>query len=170
VVIKSTGAAGAGTTTIDFDAETLMPRHQHVTQGTAKVDLDFSAEGVTGKISMGAQDIPVNVKSDHPVLPAEWGTLIPLSTLPLETGYTVTIHQLDFMTMSAKAITVKVVGTEKLTVKAGTFDSYKVELTPVEGEGAGVVWIDTTTRNILKGEAELPPIMGVGSVIMELVK
>ena len=170
VVITSTGAAGTATNTIDFDAETFMPRHQDATQGTAKVDLDFSPEGATGKISMGAQDIPVNIKSDHPVLPSEWGTLIPLSTLPLETGYTATIHQLDFMTMSAKAIILKVAGTEKLTVKAGTFDSYKVELTPAEGEGAAVVWIDTTTRNILKSEAILPAMMGGGSVITELVK
>ena len=170
VVITSTSTAGAATTTIDFDAETLMPRHQHATQGTAKVDLDFSAEGVIGKISMGDQNIPVNIKSDHPVLPSEWGTLIPLSALPLETGYTATIHQLDLMTMSAKAIIVKVVGTEKLTVKAGTFDSYKVEVTPAEGEGSDVVWIDTTTRNILKSEAKLPPMMGGGSVITELVK
>jgi len=64
----------------------------------------------------------------------------------------------------------KVVGTEKLTVKAGTFYSYKVELTPAEGEGAAVVWIDTTTRNILKGEGKLPTMMGGGSVITELVK
>ena len=170
VVTTSTGAAGASTTTIDFDAETLMPRRQHVTQGTAKVELDFSAEGVTGKISMGAQDIPVNVKADHPVLPSEWGTVIPLSTLPLEAGYAATIYQLDIMTMSTKAMIAKVVGTEKLTVKAGTFDSYKVEVTPVEGEGAGVAWIDTTTRNILKIEAKLPTMTGGGSVITELVK
>jgi dipeptidyl aminopeptidase/acylaminoacyl peptidase len=170
VVITSSGATGTGATTIDFDAGTLMPRHQHITQGTAKVELDFSAQGVTGKISMGAQDIPVNVKSDHQVMPSEWGTMIPVSTLPLEAGYAATIHQFDLMTMSAKAMIVKIEGTEKLTVRAGTFDSYKGQLTPVEGEGGGTFWIDTKTRNILKIEAKLPSMAGGGSVITELVK
>jgi dipeptidyl aminopeptidase/acylaminoacyl peptidase len=170
VMITTSGATGASATTIDFDAGTLMPRHQHITQGTAKVELDFSAQGVTGKISMGAQDIPVNVKSDHQVFPSEWGTMIPVSTLPLETGYTATIHQFDLMTMSAKAMIMKIEGTEKLTVKAGTFDSYKGQLTPVEGEGGGTFWIDTKTRNILKIEAKLPSMAGGGSVITELVK
>jgi hypothetical protein len=64
----------------------------------------------------------------------------------------------------------KVAGTEKLTVKAGTFDTYKVDLTPVEGEGDSVFWIDTSTRNILKIDAKLPPMMGGGSVVTELVK
>ncbi len=169
-VISSTGAAGAGATTIDFAADTLMPTRQHVTEGTAKVELDFSAEEVTGKICMGAQDIPVNVKADDPILPSdEWGTMIPVSTLPLEAGYTATIHQLDFMTMSAKAMIVKIERTEKLTVKAGTFDSYKGQLTPVEGEGGYTFWIDTKTRNILKIEAKLPSMAGGGSVITELM-
>jgi hypothetical protein len=170
VVITSTGAMGDSTNTIDFDAETLMPRRQHTTQGTGEAELGFSAEGVSGKISMGAQEMPVDFKSDHQVLPSEWGTLIPLSTLPLEAGYTETIHQFDLMTMSAKAMIMKVAGMEKLTVKAGTFDTYKVDLTPVEGEGDSAFWIETTTRNILKSEAKLPPMMGGGSVITELVK
>ncbi|MBN1830947.1 MAG: prolyl oligopeptidase family serine peptidase, partial [Deltaproteobacteria bacterium] len=169
-VITSSGATGASATTIDFDAGTLMPLYQHITQGTAKVELDFSAQGVTGKISMGAQDIPVNVKSDYHVFPSEWGTMIPVSTLVLEAGYLAAIHQFDLTTMSAKAMIVKVEGTEKLTVKAGTFDSYKGQLVPVEGEGGGTFWIDTKTRNILKIEAKLPSMAGGGSVITELVK
>jgi hypothetical protein len=132
--------------------------------------VNYSTEGVTGSLSTGAQDMPVNLKSDHHVFPSEWGTLIPLSTIPFETGYTTTIHQFDLMTMSAKPMIVKVEGTEKLTIKAGNFDSYKGQLTPVEGEGGGTFWIDTKTRNILKIEAKLPATAGGGSVITELVK
>jgi dipeptidyl aminopeptidase/acylaminoacyl peptidase len=170
VKVISTGAMGDSTNTIDFDAETLMPRRQHVTQGTGTAELDFSTKGISGKISMGAQEIPVDFKSDYQVLPSEWGTALPISTLPLEVGYTATIHQFDLTMMSAKAMIMKVAGTERLTVKAGTFDTYKVDLTPVEGEGDGAIWIDTTTRNILKVEAKLPTMMGGGSVVTELVK
>ena len=170
VKVASSGAMGDSTNRIDFDAETLMPHRQQVTQGTGKVELDFSTEGISGKISMGAQEMPVDFKSDHQVLPSEWGTVIPISTLPLKVGYTATIHQFDLTMMSAKAMIMKVAGTEKLTVKAGTFDTYKVDLIPVEGEGDSAFWIDTTTRNVLKVEAKLPSMMGGGSVVTELVK
>lgn len=169
-VITSSGAGTFSTNTIDFAADTLMPIQQNATRGPIKIEMNFSPEGVTGSLSTGAQDMPLKLKSDQQIFPSEWGVLIPLSTLPLEVGYTTTIHQFDLMTQSAKAMIVKVEGTEKLAVKAGTFDTYKIALTPVEGEGGGSFWIDQTTRNIIKSETKLPPMMGGGAVVTELVK
>ena len=169
-IITGSGAGASSTNTIDYIADTFMPVQQEVAQGPVKIKMKFSPEGVTGSMSTGAQDMPLNLKSDQQLFPSDWGILIPLSTIPLKSGYTTTIHQFDLMTQSAKAMTVKVEGTEKLTVKAGSFDAYKITLTPTEGEGGGSFWIDTTTRNILKNETKLPPMMGGGSVITELVK
>ena len=169
-VIKSSGAGAAGTTTFDYAADTLMPIKQHATQGPVKIEIYFTPEGVTGSLSTGAQDVPLKLKADQQIFPSEWGIYLPLSTLPLEAGYTATINQFDLMSQSAKAVIVKVEGMEKLTFNTGTVDACKVTLKPAEGEGGGFLWIDAATRNILKIETKLPPAMGEASVIYELVK
>jgi dienelactone hydrolase len=170
VGIASSFAGASSTNTIDYEADTLMPVEQHANQGPVKIEVYYTPEGVTGSISSEAQNMPLKLKSDKQIFPSEWGILIPLSTIPLEKGYIAEINQFDLMTQSSKGMIVKVEGTEKVTVKAGTFTAFKVSLTPLEGEGGGSFWIDASTRNILKSETKLPPMMGGGSVINELVK
>lgn len=168
-IITSSGAGTESTDTIDYAADTLMPVKQITTQGPVKIDIKYSSEGVTGSLSTGAQDMPVNLKADQQIFPSEWGIFLPLSTMPLEAGYTTTIHSFDLMKQSAKAVIVKVEGTEKITGKAGTFDTFKITLTPAEGEGKGAFWVDSATRNIIKVETKLPPAMGAASIKYELL-
>jgi hypothetical protein len=61
-----------------------------------------------------------------------------------------------------------VVATETLTVPAGTFDTWKVEVTSAEGgPGTTTVWVDQKTRKVVKTSATLPQ-MGGAVVTTEL--
>ena len=63
----------------------------------------------------------------------------------------------------------KVSGVESVTVGAGTFDSYRVEITSADGgNDKQTVWIAKDSRKPVKLEALLPS-MGGATMIMELV-
>ncbi len=55
----------------------------------------------------------------------------------------------------------KVVGTESVTVPAGTFDAYKVEIQAADNDAdKQTVWIDKASRKVLKISAVLPNLGG----------
>ena len=55
----------------------------------------------------------------------------------------------------------KVVGTESVTVPAGTFDAYKVELVAADDEAdKQIVWIAKDSHRVLKISATLPSLGG----------
>jgi len=64
----------------------------------------------------------------------------------------------------------KVVSTEALTVPAGTFKAFKLDVGSAEGEpGTMTVWIAADTRTVLKMVATLPD-MGGATLTAELTK
>ncbi|MDD8017942.1 MAG: prolyl oligopeptidase family serine peptidase, partial [Bacteroidota bacterium] len=169
VTDESNGAMGSGTESIDFDAATLLPISQKAQQGPATITINYSSTGVEGKIEAQGQTMPISVKTTSPILPSSSATGIIVATLPFKEGYTATIGMLDMMGAKAKNFTVKVAATEKITTARGTFDSYKVEVNPVDGEGMKIVyWISTADRKTVKSETTLPAMMGGGTVTSEL--
>ncbi len=55
----------------------------------------------------------------------------------------------------------KVIGTESVTVPAGTFDAYKVEVVAADNDAdKQTVWIDKSSRKVLKISAVLPSLNG----------
>ena len=64
----------------------------------------------------------------------------------------------------------KVSAVEDVTVPAGAFKAWKVEIKPADGEpGEQTAWIDTATRRVVKLSATLPQ-MGGAILTMELTK
>ena len=64
----------------------------------------------------------------------------------------------------------KVSGVEDVTVPAGTFKAWKVQIASAEGEpGEQTVWIDQASRRVVKVTATLPQ-MGGATLTSELVK
>ncbi len=78
-----------------------------------------------------------------------------IACLPLADGYSTTYRNFDLQTMKPKLMELKVAGSESATVPAGTFDSYKVE---VSGEGGSkfTIWIAKDSRKPVKYSAVLP--------------
>lgn len=169
LVEETSGFMGVATDTLDLDASTLLPIRRQAQQGPATVKLEFSPSAVTGAIVAQGQKMPVNAKLTTPVLSDGAGMDIPVATLPLTDGYKTTISQFEVMAGKAKTMTLSVAGSEKLTVGAKAFDTYKIEIKPVEGgEGESTLWITKDTRTIVKMENKLPAQMGGGVVTSEL--
>ena len=63
-----------------------------------------------------------------------------------------------------------VTGIESITVPAGSYEAYAVELKNMDGEpGGGTVYVDSAAgHHVVKSVMQLPAMMGGGTVTSEL--
>ncbi|HWP82875.1 MAG TPA: alpha/beta fold hydrolase [Bacteroidota bacterium] len=170
VIEEGSGPMGTSSDTLDLDGESLLPLRRSARQGMATIVLDFKSDAVEGKMVAGPQQMPINIKLSNPALTDGAGTDLPLATLPLKEGYETILHTLDIMGAKTRPMTLKVLGIEKVTVQAGTFDAYKVQVTSDDGERSTTFWISKDDRRTVKVESKLPAQMGGGTAVGELVK
>jgi dipeptidyl aminopeptidase/acylaminoacyl peptidase len=171
LIEQTSGAMGASIDTLDLDAGTLLPIRRMVQQGPAVVKVSFSSTAVTGAIVAQGRDMPINVKLTSPVLSDGAGVDIPVCSLSLADGYKATLSQFDLMGAKATTMALTVVGSEKVTVGKISYETFKVEIKPPEGEeGGSTLWIAKDTHRAVKMENKLPAQMGGGIVTSELVQ
>ena len=85
-------------------------------------------------------------------------------------GYSTTFRNFDLRKQKVSLKQLRVVGSEKVTVAAGAFDAFKVEIDSAEGDpGKVTVWIAKALRKPVKIVASLPEQGGV-TVTSELGK
>jgi hypothetical protein len=177
VTIKDDGAVWTVTTDIKFvegpvtdvlalEKGTLVPRkewfkhflHKGQPWKPVEIDLDFAGNKVTGtKKYVSGADKPVAFDLGGPLF-AGTGTDVTVGCLPLADGYSTTFRYFDVEQVALdrpdreKLMQLKVVGVERVTVPAGTFDSYKVELTSPDGSDKHTVWIAKQSRTPVKSD------------------
>lgn len=115
------------------------------------IDLDFTGNKVTGMtINARGQHQPFAVALSGPIFAGDDAD-ITIGCLPLADGYSASFRTFDILKHKENVLQLKVVGTERVTVPAGTFDSYKVELA---GSGADsykqTIWIAKDSRKPVK--------------------
>src|SRR5580698_5545876 len=137
------------TTTIEKGALTLQKRS--VNQGPLAIELDYSNGKATGAMDMHGQSQPISVDLDGPLFADAAGASFVIGCLPLAAGYTTAFRNFDVQMQKVKLIELQVTGVEKISVPAGEFESFKVELSSSDG-GAGkyTVWIAQKTRTPVK--------------------
>jgi outer membrane lipoprotein-sorting protein len=73
----------------------------------------------------------------------------------------VSFRNFDVQRQKPQIKQLKVAGTESVTVPAGTFDAYKLEIVDTENEAdKQTVWIDKASRKVLKISAVLTSLNG----------
>lgn len=133
------------------------------------INLDFTANKVTGTTNRNGQEKPVAIDLSGPVFADGPGSDVTIGCLPLADGYSTIIRHFDIQEQKEKLLQLKVVGMERVTVPAGTFDSYKVELTSAGGGSyKQTVWIAKDSRTPVKDSEDLSN-MGDTIVTAELV-
>ncbi len=168
-VIDESSGMMSGIDTLEVDAKTLLPVNRSIKQGTAIVLLTFAGDSVEGVIDMGTSKMPVNVKSNNPILTDGAGVELALRTLPLQEGYKGEFNELDIMKGSTKKVSFSVTGSEKIKIGTDEFDTYKVQLKPEdESEGTATLWIDKTSPKMIKMEQALSAQIGGGKLTLEL--
>jgi dipeptidyl aminopeptidase/acylaminoacyl peptidase len=160
---------GSAIDTFVVSGTDLLPLYRGVKQGGAIVTMDYSKTAVKGQISMGSQVIPVNTELEAPVFGDATALDLAISGLALAPKYKTSLRYFDLLSQQVKVYVVEVTGIENVTVPAGTFVAFKVELRPMGNEpGGGTVFVDTKSRYQVRATMQLPAMAGGGSVTSEL--
>jgi dipeptidyl aminopeptidase/acylaminoacyl peptidase len=168
VVDKMQSPMGEGVDTTTLDGKSLEMVKRNVKQGPVTVDLTFAGKKATGSVTMNGQEKPVNSDLAGPPFGDGAGAQFSLAALPLAEGYATSYHKFDIQKLKETAVDLKVSGTESVTVPAGTFNSFKLEVTPSDGSaGKSIIWIDQSTRKPVKITSTMPQ-MGGATLTMEL--
>jgi len=162
---------GTGTDTSTIEKTTLTLRKRSVAQGPAAIDLDFSGDKAAGKMSMNGQDRPIAADLGGPLFADGAGEYQVIACLPLAEGYTATYRNFDALqTQKVKLLQLNVSGVESVTVPAGKFDAYRVEITSADG-GADkqTVWVAKDSHKVVKVSAVMAS-MGGAVLTQELTE
>jgi dipeptidyl aminopeptidase/acylaminoacyl peptidase len=159
---------GEAVDTTTLDKTTLQVQKRSVKQGPVSIDIAFAGGKATGTMTMGGQTKPIDVNVGGPVFADGAGTYQVLGTLPLAAGYSTTFRNFDVRGQKGTVKQATVTAIESVTVPAGTFKAYKVEITSADGQpGQTTVWIADGTRKPVKITAVLPQ-MGGATMTSEL--
>ena len=130
-----------------MDKGTLIARSRKMQQGPMKLELAYTDGKVTGVADMGSGEKPVAAETGGPLFGEGPGAPAAIGCLPLAEGFTTTFRNFDTQKMKPKLMQLKVAGSESLTVPAGKFDAYKVEVTSAEGGNDNLtLWIAKDSR------------------------
>ena len=152
---------GQAVSTSSMEKGTLIVRKYTAKQGPVNMNVDFAGNKATGTMNTNGQDKPIAADLGGPVFSNGPGANFALGCLPLAEGYTTSYRNFDVQKQKEKLIALKVVGVENVTVPAGTFDAFKVELTSADGgSDKATVWIAKDTRRPLKMSAVLGSMNG----------
>ncbi len=151
-----------------FDKATLVPRKRSIKQGPAAIELVFEGGKATGTMAMGGEPKPVSVDLGGELFADGVGAHEAIGALPLAEGYSATFRNFDVRQQKVQLKQAKVAGSEDVTVPAGTFKAWKVEISSAEGEpGVTTIWVAKDSRKVVKTVATLPQ-MGGAVVTTEL--
>ncbi len=159
---------GDATDVTTLDKKTLVPRTRSLKQGPVTIELTFAEGKATGSMAMGSDAKPVSAALGGELFADGAGGQEALAALALAEGFAVTYRNFDVRQQKVQLKQAKVVGVESVTVPAGTFQAWKVEVTSAEGEpGTTTLWIAQDSRKVVRTVADLPQ-MGGAVVRMEL--
>jgi hypothetical protein len=166
---SSQSPMGDATDTATLEKGSLLLQKRDVSQGPVSIHLQFAGNKAAGTMSVNGQDHPVDVELGGPLFADAAGGPESIGCLPLVEGYSITFRNFDLQKQKPKIVQLKVVGTETVTVPAGTFDTFKVELTPTDG-GADkeTLWIAKDSRTAVKISAVMSQ-MGGATMTEELL-
>ncbi|HEX3280290.1 MAG TPA: alpha/beta fold hydrolase [Pyrinomonadaceae bacterium] len=140
---------------------TLALLHRSINQGPTVVEIDFKDNKATGTMTVNGTERPVAVDVGGLIVGDGAGAFEVIGRLPLAEGYATTLRNFDVQTQKVQLKQLKMVGSESVTVPAGTFDAYKVEVVAADNEAdKQTVWITKDTHKVLKIVAAIPSLGG----------
>jgi dipeptidyl aminopeptidase/acylaminoacyl peptidase len=171
MISEQTSPMGTAADTFDIDAKTLMPVHRSFSQGPISARVTYTADAAKGIIKMGTNEMPVDVSFPAPVFGDDAALETALIALPLKPGYKTTYRTFNTQMRKVRLMSLEVTGTESVTVPAGTFDVFKIEIKPLDDEtgGGGTVFVsEDDPRCLVRGTFQLPATAGGGTLTAEL--
>ncbi len=170
VISTAQSPMGAAADTFYLDKQSLLPLARRSSQGPASIRLAYHKEAIKGVMKMGGQEIPLDVPVPAPVVGEGAALEAMFGSFPLAEDYKTTVRTFDPLKRKVRPYSLTVVGKETVTVKAGEFDAYKVELNPLDGEAGGNTYYVAVQEPhcVVLSRSKLPAAMGGGTMTMEL--
>ena len=148
-----------------LDKQTLAFVKRQVKQGPVTLNFEVKGTKVTGLINLNGQERPIEADAGGPLFADGSGGRLSIVSLPLAEGYTATFRNFDLQRMKPKLQQLKVTASEKVSVPAGTFDTWRVEITSAEGGPEQMtLWVAKDSRKAVKMSA----VMQGASIAAEL--
>jgi dipeptidyl aminopeptidase/acylaminoacyl peptidase len=169
-VVSDVAATPQGTVTDRtlLDKQTLALRRRSVSQGAVTLEIVAGDGKVTGEMKMAGEVHPFSADTGGDLFADGAGGHQAIATLPLAPGYTTSFRNLNVQTLKVRVVRLQVAGTEQITVPAGTFEAFRVELTPEDG-GSTTLWIAKDSRKVVRS-VSMSPATGGARITSELQK
>jgi dipeptidyl aminopeptidase/acylaminoacyl peptidase len=155
--------------TATLEKGTLTLSKRSMKQGPVAIYLEFSNGRASGSMEMNGEDKPISVDLDGPLFADGAGASFAIGCLPLAAGYSTAFRNFDMQMQKVKLMQLQVPGLESVTVPAGTFEAFKVDLSSADGgPDKSTLWIAKDTRTPVK-ISTLMPEMGGATLTAELL-
>jgi hypothetical protein len=140
----------------------LLLKRRYIKQGSMMtIEMNVAPNKVSGSSNINGQTKPIDGDPGGALFADGAGTYEVIASLPLADGYSLSFRNYDVMKQKPQMKQLKVLGSESVTVPAGTFDAYKVEILSADNDAEKqTVWIDKGSRKVLKISAVLPSLNG----------
>jgi hypothetical protein len=160
--------SGAGTDEAILAKGSLVLRKRSVMQGIFRMDYTVKDGKAIGKMQIGRELRPILVDLGGELFADGAGRSAVVAALPLADGYETSFRNLELPSKEITLKRLKVVASERITVPAGKFDTFKVQITSGDG-GETTFWIAKSQRKAVKTTTKSPDING-GLITTELQK
>jgi hypothetical protein len=152
---------GEAVETTVTDKDSLVIRNRTVKQGPVSIDTTYEGSKVTGKMSMNGNQQPISVDLGGPAFAEAAGAAFVIGCLDLKEGYSTVYRNLDLRKQKPKVLQLQVTGSEKVTVPAGAFDTFRVEVKNADDASEkATYWIAKDSRTPVKVSATNPQMNG----------
>src|SRR5262249_33880734 len=128
----------------------LLLKRRWIKQGPMTIEMNVAPNKLSGSTTMNGQSTPIDADPGGALFADGAATFEVIASLPLADGYSSSFRNFDVMRQKPQIKQLKVLGSESVTVPAGTFDAYKVEILATDNDAdKQTVWIDKGTRKVL---------------------
>lgn len=145
---------GVSTDQTTLEKGTFVVNRRVFRFGSVTANATFNNGKASGQMVMGAQSRPIEAETGGPLFADGAGAYLVVGRLPLAVGYAVTFRNFDLQAQKPTLKQLKVLGAEPLTVVAGTFETFKVEITDDQSGRKTLIWIARDSRKPVKITSE----------------
>lgn len=151
---------GEAVDTTVLDSATLTLRSRSIAQGPVTISYEVADGKATGEMKSAAGAQPISADLGGALFADGAGGHQAMGALPLAPGYETSFRNFDIESQKVKIRRLSVAGIESVTVPAGTFDCYRVEMTTVDDAEKATIWIAKDDRKVVKVSAIVPKMNG----------
>ena len=148
----------------------FAPIYRKLQQGPGSIVLTYTDSEINGVMSQGGQSMPFKSALDLPIVADNQALEIALGTMALEEGYTASFATYNPTPGQQGLVTytMTVRGMEEVTVPAGTYTAYVVEMDKADSNEDATLFVDAESGMVVKSMSTLPAQMGGGTVVSQL--